>query len=114
MPADSTVNQAQRHDDPFFEAYRFIVPGYNVRPLELCGAVGIEQLKKLDGMLDDPPRRTPRMFVELFEDDERFIIQRENGSSSWFSFTLILNPAIDIDRGARHGRAARRPGSGSA
>ncbi len=51
VPADSVVNQGQRHDDPFFEAYRFVVPGYNVRPLELAGAVGIEQLKKLDGML---------------------------------------------------------------
>jgi CDP-6-deoxy-D-xylo-4-hexulose-3-dehydrase len=30
--------------------------------------------------------------------DERFIIQRENGCSSWFAFTIILNPALDIDR----------------
>ena len=27
-PADSTLGT--RHDDPFFEAYRFVVPGYNV------------------------------------------------------------------------------------
>ena len=41
---------------PFFEAYRFVVPGYNVRPLEICGAVGLEQLKKLDAHARDPPR----------------------------------------------------------
>ena len=34
----------------------------------------------------------------MFENDNRFIIQRENGSSSWFSFTIILNPGTNIDR----------------
>jgi len=84
-------------DDPFFEAYRFILPGYNVRPLEICGAVGVEQLKKLDAMVEVRRANAVR-FVELFGNDERFIIQREHGRSSWFSFTLILNPAMAIDR----------------
>jgi CDP-6-deoxy-D-xylo-4-hexulose-3-dehydrase len=95
--ADSPIN-AGRHDDPFFEAYRFMLPGYNVRPLEVCGAVGREQLKKLDAMVEIR-RRNARLFVDLFRGDERFIIQRENGRSSWFSFTLVLNPTIDLDRG---------------
>ena len=97
IPADSVVNQGQQHDDPFFEAYRFVVPGYNLRPLELAGAAGIEQLKKLDDMLA-LRRQNAARFVELFNDDERFIIQRENGSSSWFSFTIVLNPEMNIDR----------------
>ena len=105
VPADSVVNHGQRHDDPFFEAYRFVVPGYNVRPLELAGAVGIEQLKKLDGMLA-VRRQNAAHFVALFKDDKRFIIQRENGSSSWFSFTIILNPDDGPRSRARHGRAA--------
>ncbi len=97
VPADSVINQGQRLDDPFFEAYRFVVPGYNVRPLELAGAVGLEQIKKLDDMLA-MRRQNAAHFVALFKDDARFIIQRENGSSSWFSFTIILNPAMDLDR----------------
>ena len=97
VPVDSIVNQGQRHDDPFFEAYRFVVPGYNVRPLELCGAVGLEQIKKLDDMLA-VRRKNAAHFGALFKDDPRFIIQRENGSSSWFSFTIILNPASGLDR----------------
>ncbi|HAL46191.1 MAG: DegT/DnrJ/EryC1/StrS family aminotransferase [SAR202 cluster bacterium] len=83
--------------DGFFEAYRFVLPGYNVRPLEICGAVGLEQLKKLDGMLERRRANAAR-FVELFDGDERFIVQREHGCSSWFSFTLILNPSLGIDR----------------
>jgi CDP-6-deoxy-D-xylo-4-hexulose-3-dehydrase len=97
VPADSVVNQGQQLDDPFFEAYRFVVPGYNVRPLELAGAVGREQIKKLDAMLA-VRRQNAAHFVSLFKGDKRFIIQRENGSSSWFSFTIILNPAMNLDR----------------
>ena len=29
---------------------------------------------------------------------DRFIIQREHGRSSWFAFTVILNPKMRIDR----------------
>jgi CDP-6-deoxy-D-xylo-4-hexulose-3-dehydrase len=95
VPPDSPLGT--RNDDPFFEAYRFVVPGYNVRPLEMCGAVGVEQLRKLDRMLE-VRRANAAHFVQLFGSDPRFILQRENGRSSWFSFTMILNPALRIDR----------------
>jgi len=96
LPADSPINTGQ-HDDPFFEAYRFMLPGYNVRPLEVCGAVGREQLKKLDRMVETR-RRNAAVFANLFEHDDRFLIQHENGRSSWFSFTLVLNPQLNLDR----------------
>ena len=87
-----TRRLAASASDDFFEAYRFIVPGYNVRPLEICGAVGVEQLKKLDRMLEIR-RANAALFVELFRRaTTRFILQREHGCSSWFSFTIILNP----------------------
>ena len=37
-------------------------------------------------------------FVEMFRGDDRIVIQRENGESSWFSFTIILKPALDRAR----------------
>ena len=94
----------------FHEAYRFVMPGYNVRPLEICGAAGVEQLKKLDGMLDRR-RANAAHFVDLFGGDERFILQREHGRSSWFSFTIVLNPSLGIDR-AQVMRAMREAGIG--
>ena len=93
----SGTSAYEKGDDAFHEAYRFILPGYNARPLELSGALGVEQLKKLDSLLDIR-RQNARVFVDLFAGDERFIIQKENGSSSWFSFTIVLNPEISIKR----------------
>jgi CDP-4-dehydro-6-deoxyglucose reductase, E1 len=87
----------ERRSSDFFEAYRFILPGYNVRPLELCGAVAREQLKKLPAMTA-ARRHNLAVFRELFDGDGRFILQRENGKRSCFSFTIILNPARQANR----------------
>jgi len=87
----------EKNQDDFFEAYRFIFPGYNVRPLEMSGAIGLVQLKKVDDMIH-VRRKNAEIFTDLFGGDDRFIIQREIGRSSWFSFVVILNPEKDIDR----------------
>lgn len=92
---DSPIFKGRGED--FFEAYRFILPGYNVRPGEIHGAVGIVQLDKLDSFIKIR-RKNAEHFVNLFKNDKRFIIQREVGESSWFSFTMIINPELNIDR----------------
>ncbi|MFA5778981.1 MAG: DegT/DnrJ/EryC1/StrS family aminotransferase [Elusimicrobiota bacterium] len=86
----------KKYDD-FFEAYRFILPGYNVRPGEIQGTIGKVQLKKLDNFLKIR-RANAKYFQKLFKNDERFIIQKETGESSWFCFTMILNPKSGISR----------------
>jgi CDP-6-deoxy-D-xylo-4-hexulose-3-dehydrase len=95
LPKDSQLYE--HRDDDFYEAYRFILPGYNVRPIELSGAIGIEQLKKLPAMTVER-RKNWVLFQKLFGGDNRFIIQRENGKSSSFSFTFILNPEANLSR----------------
>ena len=94
LPRDSPL--FERRGSDYFEAYRFILPGYNVRPTEINGAVGREQLKKLPAMTA-ARRRNQELFQRLFQGDDRFVLQRENGKSSSFSFTLVLNPKYDID-----------------
>ena len=74
VPRDSVVNQGQEHDDPFFEAYRFVVPGYNVRPLELAGAVASSL--KSSRQLATRGGRSP--FRDASENDTVHH-QRENG-----------------------------------
>ncbi len=95
VPADTEIYE--KKDSDFYEAYRFILPGYNVRPIELSGAVGLEQLKKLPAMTAQRRANMAR-FQKHFAGDDRFIIQRENGKSSSFSFTIIVNPKRSVDR----------------
>ena len=64
QPADSDIYD--KRDDDFYEAYRFILPGYNARPLELSGAIGVEQIKKLDGMIK-VRRKNAALFAKLFK-----------------------------------------------
>jgi len=80
---------ADKSNDWFEESFRFVLPGYNVRPLEMSGAIGIEQLKKLPSFIKQR-RKNAEIFVKLFKDDKRFLIQKEIGESSWFGFSLII------------------------
>ena len=86
-----------KSDDPFAESFKFVLPGYNVRPLEMSGAIGIEQLKKLPNFIDQR-RRNAEYFVELFTEHPFLQIQKETGSSSWFGFSLILTEKSPISR----------------
>src|SRR5712671_3557274 len=95
LPPDSPL--FERRGNEHFEAYRFILPGYNVRPLEISAAAGREQLKKLPDMTRRR-RENWHVFKKLFDGDPRFITQRENGKTSCFSFTIILNPEFRMDR----------------
>lgn len=95
LPAETKI--FTKKEDDFFEAYRFILPGYNVRPLELSAAIGSSQLKKVDSMISTR-RQNARLFQDLFANNPRFRIQKENGQSSFFSFTIVIEPESGLDR----------------
>jgi CDP-4-dehydro-6-deoxyglucose reductase, E1 len=90
LPAQNRVS-GTKSDDPFEEAFKFVLPGYNVRPLELEGAIGREQLKKLPGFIE-ARRKNAVVFRELFQDHPLLRIQQETGESSWFGFSFLLTP----------------------
>ena len=78
------------------ESFRFILPGYNVRPVEMSGAIGVEQLKKLPRFID-VRRKNAEYFISRFNLNT-FIIQKEISESSWFGFSLIIKPHSNIKR----------------
>lgn len=86
-----------KSDNNFEESWRFILPGYNVRPVEMMGAIGIEQLKKLPEFIRYR-RENAEYFKKLFGNDERFILQREIGLSSWFGFSFLINKDCELKR----------------
>lgn len=79
----------EKSDDPFEESFRFVLPGYNLRPLEMSGALGREQIKKLPGLIEGR-RANGALVQQHLSDHPRFMIQREIGHSSWFGFSLVL------------------------
>ena len=86
-----------KSDDQFEESFRFALPGYNLRPLELSGAIGLEQLKKLPSLVKER-RKNGAYLQELMDDHPRLMIQKEIGASSWFGFSLVVKRGADIDR----------------
>ena len=73
------------------ENFRFYLPGYNVRPLELSAAVGIEQLKKFDYFLTRRNMNAEILLSELASLDTDWRLQKLSGKSSWFTFGFVNN-----------------------
>ena len=86
---------SDKSDDPFKESFRFVLPGYNVRPLEMSGALGIEQVKKLPMLIAERRKNAALLQAEM-KDHPRVLIQQEIGASSWFGFSLVVRPGISL------------------
>lgn len=94
LPQDSKLHI--KSENPFYESFCFVVPGFNIRPLEMEGALGVEQLKKLDGFVAQ--RRANAEYFKKTITDDRFYMQKEIGEASWFGFALILKEADTAKR----------------
>jgi CDP-6-deoxy-D-xylo-4-hexulose-3-dehydrase len=87
LPRDSKIYT--KHEEDFYESFNFIMPGYNLRPLEIEAAIGIEQLKKLDTIIKQR-RENAKYFLEKIEELKDIKPQKEIGKSSWFGFAMTL------------------------
>ena len=87
----------EKSDDPFEESFRFVLPGYNLRPLEMSGAIGQAQLAKLPDLIKGR-RANGAALQAALSDHPKFMIQREIGESSWFGFSLVLRPDAGLTR----------------
>lgn len=96
LPKKNLVS-SDKSDDPLEESFRFILPGYNLRPLELEGALGIVQLKRLP-MLVEERRKNGQLLQAALANHPDLIVQREIGESSWFGFSLVIRPDSKLTR----------------
>ena len=88
MPDGSDIYQ--KKENPFYESFNFIMPGFNLRPLEMEGAIGLEQLKKIDKMIAQR-RRNSKYFQSVMKKFKDIRLQKEIEESSWFGFSLVLD-----------------------
>lgn len=95
LPKENKISN--KSDNWFEESFRFLLPGYNVRPVEMSGVIGVEQLKKLPSFLEQR-RKNAELFISLFADTKDFYIQKDIDSSSWFGFSFIIKPESNLNR----------------
>ena len=98
LPHNSKLYQKSEND--FYESFNFIMPGYNLRPIEMEAAIGREQLRKMDDIIS-VRRKNASLFqkkMELLSD--YYLVQKECEKSSWFGFAVILKGKLENKREA--------------
>ena len=80
-----------KSENQFDEWFKFVLPGYNLRPIEMSGAIGLIQLQKFPSFLKQR-KKNAIMFIDIMKKYDDIIIQKEIGASSWFGFSLVIKP----------------------
>jgi CDP-6-deoxy-D-xylo-4-hexulose-3-dehydrase len=81
--------------EPFNDLFRFVLPGYNLRPNEVFAAIGLHQLDKLPGTVLIR-RKNAESFLDGIQSDSKLLrnIRTQSfhyGSDpSWFGFSMVL------------------------
>ena len=91
LPADSHLYK--KTGNAFDDNFIFATPGYNIRPLEMSGAIGSEQLKKWPSIMATRKKNASH-FINLFTGKPWCRIQQTLGESSWFTFGMVLDGAL--------------------
>lgn len=96
LPQNNLVSGV-KSSDWFEESFKFVLPGYNVRPVEMMGALGSVQLQKLPNLIAWR-RRNAKILLDMFADHPDVMLQSEIGKSSWFGFSIIVRSDSQLDR----------------
>ena len=88
LPDNSSLYK--KTGNAFNDNFIFATPGYNLRPLEMSGAIGSVQLRKWNDIMKVRLENT-KHFLNLFANKSWCRIQNEIGESSWFTFGMVLD-----------------------
>lgn len=87
-------------DQTFDHKFVYDEIGYNLKPIDIQSAMGLEQLKKLDE-IHALRRRNYKLLFEIYEKYEEFFIlprPREKSDPSWFAFPLTIRKDAPFTR----------------
>jgi len=96
----SEFESSNSHIDPRF---LFVNMGYNLRPMEIQAAFGLEQITRLDEMNESRRANFGNIrkdFLEhpLWNQQLSFPVTPENITPCWFGFPFLINPKFNVDR----------------
>jgi CDP-6-deoxy-D-xylo-4-hexulose-3-dehydrase len=103
LPDINTVEN--KIGDDFKDSFRFVLPGYNVRPTEIQAAIGIEQLKKHDALLSHRIKNSSRFkdiinkinYTRKSRGQDDIILQTTTQKHSYFGFSMIMESHDERD-----------------
>ena len=79
-------------DEIFDHKYVYDEIGYNLKPIEIQAAMGLEQIKKLPN-ISERRKHNHKRLVDIFSKYEKYFIipkATENSDPSWFAFALTI------------------------
>lgn len=94
LPFDNLISP--KSGDPFEDSFTFVLPGYNVRPLEIEGAIGIQQIRKIDSFVEARIENAEYLSSNL--KSPFFKQQLPRGKSSWFGFGFVVDKDAPFTR----------------
>ena len=82
------------------ENYLFVNIGFNLRPTEITGGFGLEQMKKIDGFISKRIENAEYLIPKLKRFSKYLITPEflEGQKQTWFAFPFIVNPESGISR----------------
>ena len=81
----------------FEKLFKFILPGFNLRPTEINAKLGIVQLKKLERFIINRKKNAKKVY-EIFKNLKSAYLQEYNIQSSFFGFAFILMNKLENKR----------------
>jgi CDP-6-deoxy-D-xylo-4-hexulose-3-dehydrase len=94
LPTQNSISE--KEVDPWQAKFNFHLPGFNLRPLEMSGAVGLAQLSKLPSFLEFR-RSNAKLLSKGLNTISGLRLQSQFEGGSWMAFAVNVDPTI-IDR----------------
>lgn len=91
LPATNSV--AELSPNAWENQFKFVLPGFNFRPLEIEAAAGLVQLAKLPGFISNRIQNG-EYFLKKAKDFPFIRVQQVDDKSSWFGFSMILEGVL--------------------
>jgi dTDP-4-amino-4,6-dideoxygalactose transaminase len=90
-------------DTPFDKNFQFILPGFCVRPIEISGEVGLEQLRKWPAQ-ERQRKLNYDCFSSQAEKRSYLSLQSGRGEPTWFGFGIVFDADLNISRNEIYSR----------
>jgi CDP-6-deoxy-D-xylo-4-hexulose-3-dehydrase len=87
-------------DEVFDHKYVYDEIGYNLKPIEVQAAMGVEQLKKLPYISERRKHNHARLCSIFSKYEDMFVIPKAtlNSDPSWFAFALTIKDGVNFKR----------------